>query len=371
MKKLIALVIAAAMIIGLAACGTPAAPETTTKAAEEQNSEAATEAATEAAPVSDEVYELSFSMHDGSQTVKYQMTEEWAKKLEEKSNGRLHITIYPGGALAGQKEVVEAVETGAADFGMVYTSSYDSVFALTNGICLPMIGVGTAQQATYILWDMYNDYPEMQAEFDGIKLVHMYSNGSSYFQFVEGKKVDTYDAISGLKIRSGGGSMTDYIEACGATPMTISTSELYESLEKGLVDGSVSNGSQMASWNLSEVEPYYLDMPLYVGVWMTIMNEDKFNSLPADLQELIMSEGGLEGSLIMADYLQDENESGYVDALANGGEWVEIADSEVEKFKAAADGYVKQWITDHSANGFDAQGYYDYIIKKAEEYKDK
>lgn len=319
----------------------------------------------------DTVYELSYSMHDGATTVKYKMTEEWAKQIEEASNGRIKISIYPGGALAGQTEVVECVEAGTADFGMVYTSSYDAVFPLTNGITVPMLGIGSAPQATYVLWDLYDKYEQVKKEYEDFQLVHMYSNGTGYFQFTADNKVNTYDGIKGLKIRTSGGAQTKFVEACGGVPMTISTSELYESLEKGIVDGSVSSGSQTASWNLAEVEPYFVDMPLYVGVWLTIMNKDSYAKLPADLQKIIDQYSGIESSLVMAGYLQDENDDAYEAATASGSEWLTVADADLAQFKAAASAQLDSWIAEKTTDGFDAKAYQDDIQTFAAKYADK
>ena len=347
-RKICAFILALVMVAGLAACGKDDSGDKSGSG-----------------DPSGEVYKLTVSMHDGSQTLKGQYMQEWADQLREQTNGALDITVIAGGALASADTVVEAMETGACDFAMVYTTYYDAIFSLTNGVALPMLGIGSAQQATEVLWDLYEQSPEMKAEFDHYIPVHVYSNGPSYFHFVK-TPVDTFDGISGLKLRSGGGSMTDFITACGGAPMNITTSELYEALEKGLVDGNVCNGSQMASWNLAEVERYFMDMPLFVGVWMTLMNKDTYESLPEELQQAIMNSGGREGSLKLAAYLQDENDTGYEDAIANfDGQWIPVAEEEVEKFAAAAEAYNDSWIESHTTAGFDAQAYYDLIMECA------
>ena len=344
-KKICALILALAMVFSLVACGEkPSADEP------------------------GKVYELTVSMHDGSQTLKGQYMQEWADNLREATNGALDITVVAGGALASAETVVEAMETGVCDIAMVYATKYDALFSLTNGVALPMLGIGSAQEATDVLWDLYEQSPEMKAEYDNYVPVHIYSNGPSYFHFVN-EPVNTFDGISGLKLRSGGGSMTDFITYCGGAPMNITTNELYEALEKGLIEGNVCNGSQMASWNLAEVETYFMDMPLFVGVWMTLMNKEVFEELPKDLQDAIMASGGREGSQKLATYLQDENDSGYEDAIANfNGEWIPVAQAEVDKFYDAAMSYNKSWIESHTTADFDAQAYYDLVMKFAADH---
>ncbi|MCD8330916.1 MAG: TRAP transporter substrate-binding protein DctP [Oscillospiraceae bacterium] len=352
-KKICTLILALAMALALAACGDSSSTNSDTTS-DDSNA-------------SDATYELSFSMHDGSATLKYQYTQEWCDALEEATGGALHITIYPGGALASQDTAVEAMETGACDIAMVYTASYDTIFSLTNGVTLPMLGISTAEEATQVLWDLYEQSAEMQAEYEDYVLIHLYSNGSNYALFKD-TPVSTFEEFSGLKIRSAGGSITDFLTLCNAVPMTISTSELYESLEKGLIDGNVGSGSQVASWNLSEVDQYFMDMPISVGVWMTLMNKDTFESLPSDIQDALTASGGREGSLTLASYLQEENDTGFADAVADGCEWVSVSEEEQEKFYNAALTYHQSWIEEHSTGDFDAQAYYDLILSSVQNH---
>ena len=342
-KKICALLLALVMVFSLAACGEKGGSD-------------------------DKVYELTVSMHDGSQTLKGRYMQEWADNLKEATNGRLDITVVAGGALASSDTVVEAMETGVCDIAMVYTTKYDALFRLTNGVALPMLGIGSAQEATDVLWDLYEQSPDMKAEYDNYVPIHIYSNGPSFFHFVK-EPVNTFAGISGLKMRSGGGSMTDFITYCGGAPMNIATNELYESIEKGMLDGNVCNGSQMASWNLAEVETYFMDMPLFVGVWMTLMNKEVFEGLPKDLQDAIMASGGRQGSQKLATYLQDENDEGYKDAIANhNGQWIPVAQEEVDKFYEAAMSYNKAWIEKNTTADFDAQAYYDLVMKFAADH---
>lgn len=362
-KKFCAFILVLAMAFGLTACSGGNSDSSANSGSSNGNDAPKTSETSNATP--DQVYKLTVSMHDGSQTLKGRYMQEWADNLREATNGALDITVIAGGALASAETVVEAMETGACDIAMVYATKYDALFSLTNGVALPMLGIGSAQDATEVMWDLYEKSPEMKAEYDNYIPIHIYSNGPSYFHFVK-NPVNTFAGLSGLKMRSGGGSMTDFLTYCGAAPMNISTNELYEALEKGLVDGNVCNGSQMASWNLAEVETYFMDMPLFVGVWMTLMNKDVYESLPAELQDAIMASGGREGSLKLATYLQDENDTGYEDAIANfNGEWISVAEEEQQKFYEAALEYNQSWIDSHTTANFDAQAYYDLILECA------
>ena len=308
-------------------------------------------------------------MHDGAQTLKGQYMQEWADSVNAASNGGLNISVYPGGALAGQDTVVEAMQTGACQIAMVYVPTYDALFPLTNAIGLPMIGINDTETATKVLWDLYENNADMAAEFDDYVLIHMYGNACGYLMMAN-TPVSTFDQMNGLKIRSAGGSTTDWLVACGAAPLTIGAPEVYESLEKGLIDGNIGSGSQVKSWNLGEVDHYFVDMPIYSGVWLTLMNKDSFNSLSAEMQDVIMQFAGEEYSITLGNYLQDEGDEAYAAAVDAGtSEWVSVSDEERAKFYDAAMGYNNQWIENHTTDSFDAQAYYDLVIETAANVK--
>src|SRR5881628_2490912 len=92
----------------------------------------------------------------------------WAKMLEEKSGGRLTVTIYPGSTLGKPSDHFDLVKNGIADLGFVapgYTPGRFPLIAVTE---LPLL-FKTAKGGSQAVWSLYDKY--LKAEFAGVKML--------------------------------------------------------------------------------------------------------------------------------------------------------------------------------------------------------
>lgn len=105
------------------------------------------------------------------------------------------------------------------------------------------------------------------------------------------KEVANLDDLKGLKIRASGRMTAKFLEALGAEGVNVSFSEVPGALQKGVVDCAVTGAGSGYSAGWWEVSTHLLTIPL--GGWdpvVTAMNMDKWNSLDAATQSLIMEE---------------------------------------------------------------------------------
>ncbi len=106
---------------------------------------------------SDEVTTLRFSHFlTANDNINTEGFEPWAKKIEEESNGRLKIEIYPSSTLSEAGATYDASAKGTVDIGMQVQGYTAGRFPLTQIVELPGIS-NTGQQQTCILYKLYND----------------------------------------------------------------------------------------------------------------------------------------------------------------------------------------------------------------------
>jgi TRAP-type C4-dicarboxylate transport system substrate-binding protein len=86
------------------------------------------------------------------------------------------------------------------------------------------------------------------------------------------------------------------MKALGARPMMIGAGDIYMSLQKGVVDGLTASGGFMEIFNVYEVTEYWTHIATSTALQTYIMNKQKFESLPKNIQDAIMKESGYEGS---------------------------------------------------------------------------
>ena len=102
------------------------------------------------------------------------------------------------------------------------------------------------------------------------------------------KPIRKMEEFKGVKIRSHGPT-AEMLKCLGATPVAFPMPELYQSLQKGVVDGGVFPMEALKGWKLAEVTNCHIQCPPipYSLGFFVVMNKDKWNSLPADIQDII------------------------------------------------------------------------------------
>jgi len=307
MKKrlmfVLAVIVAFSMV--LAACGgggaatPPPDSETTTSGGDTTPSEPTT---TPAAP--DETYEFIVSV-----TLGEPVSPNWArlfKELQERSGGRLVTdnNIYWSGSLVPIPEIPKGFATGALAFGNLPSPNYPDVLPLSTRILnLPFLGLQDAIGSSEIWMQLYSEFPAIQAEFESfnIKVVGATTLGMYGLHFVDKKEVRKPSDLQGRKIVPYSTTFLPLLEANNAAGSYIPPGQIYESLEKGVVDGYVNNWAFQGWFGLSELMEQHVDLGPYGAFheWnLLCMDKSFYDALPQDLQQLIddvyWNEGGFK-----------------------------------------------------------------------------
>jgi TRAP-type C4-dicarboxylate transport system substrate-binding protein len=172
------------------------------------------------------------------------------------------------------------------------------------------------------------------------------------FTLFSNKKIEKVDDIKGLKIRV----MPLYIpflKALGATPVTIPPTEIYTSMERGVVDGFMWPNVGVISWGLQEVTKYAISPGVFQMEPATAINMEKWKKIPADIQAMIMEVmQDMEYIATMRNTLIEQKEDRV--RKAAGMQTLTLPPEEAKKFYNTA--YDKTW---------------EYVIGMAPEYGPK
>src|SRR5215475_15615422 len=159
----------------------------------------------------------------------------WAKMLEEKSGGRLKVTIYPGATLGKPADHFDLVKNGIADMGFAALGYTPGRFPRSSVTELPLL-FKTAKGGSQAVWSIYDK--DLKVEFGGVKMLWIWIHPPGQFHMVK-KAVRTPEDLVGLKIRSATPWTVAMVKMLGATPVTIAAPEAYNALERGVVDGTI------------------------------------------------------------------------------------------------------------------------------------
>ena len=281
MKKVIALILAMLMVFTLAACGqeqpsgTPADP----------GKEPAADAPDASGDVEPEVIKLSLVHHWNADS--YQQTEQFEgyfNKLEEVLDGKydFQIDYYPTGTLMSEADIYDGVVDGVVDIGGSTSTMHSERFLCINAINYPGAVTRDNASANSLINQEYFEIYQF-AELEDVKVLYCWGNTINMIHSTE--PILTLEDLQGKTIRVTGVS-AELFTLLGATPIAMSWGEVASSAQKGLIDGAFGTPNMLTDYNLHEVFPYstYTE-ELGAGNLFVIMNKDKFESLPEDVQK--------------------------------------------------------------------------------------
>ena len=365
-KKILALLLALVMAFALAACssGTGDAGNSDAGTSDTGSSDAGN---SDAGNASGETIELTFSMHDPLTSNNGMFYENWAKQISEATNGGVNITIFGSGTLASGTDVVDMVSAGAVDIGWVYTSFFPNQYPLTDVITLVLEGFESPVATTKALWDLWEETPEMQAEWEEFQVLNLYGNPPAII-CTKDSPVTTVADMAGRSLRCPSGMITSALTAWGASPINMTPGDIYQALEKNNISGCIFEPAGITNFTLQEQLNYYTDMPLYEGPFVVVMNQAKWDSLPAEYQEVIMSFCGREGSLAAAEDFATAAEAAEQVMIDAGGEYVPVSDEAYAEFQAATTELSTQWAESITTDTFDGQAFLDRARELVAQY---
>jgi TRAP-type C4-dicarboxylate transport system substrate-binding protein len=211
------------------------------------------------------------------------LATEWAKEIEKRTGGKVQITVFPGGTLTPADKCYDGVVKGISDIGFSVLAYTRGKFPLTEVSDLPL-GMKTALVATKVINDYYKKFK--LKEFDEVKVMYLHGHGPGIIH--SKKEVKTLEDLKGMKIRCTG-MAAKIAAALGATPVAMPMGETYDALSRGVVNASMAPQEALQGWKWGEVVKYTIEnfSSSYSTGMFVVMNKDKWNALPPDIQKII------------------------------------------------------------------------------------
>ena len=247
----------------------------------------------------------------------------WAKQVEEATDGKVKIQIFYSQTLTKGKDAWEATKNGIADISWCFHGYWPGLTPLADVISLPALPFTTAEKGSEVLWKLYEKYPDIQEQFADNKILLLFTS-NPYLLITTKKQVKTMEDIKGMKIRMTGGPPTEMMKALGGTPMMVPMPDNYMSLQKGVIDGMGAPWEAIHGFRLYEVVDYYTETPFPAVYFSIAMNKKKWDSLDKEIQDAIMSVGGLEGSKFWGRNHFDTAKDGVMEKVKSEGKSIEV-----------------------------------------------
>ena len=209
----------------------------------------------------------------------------WIKMVEERTKGAVKIKPYYSATLCPVAESFDNTAAGVVDISESYTFGVPGRFALSEMLMIPEMGFPTSLSASRALWHLYNTFPEVRAEYAGVKVLWLMATPSAKLN-TKKKAVRRLEDLKGLKIAVSGSTMVKVGNALGLSPVTMSTNDLYEAGDKGVIDGFVRPVELLVARKLSEIANYVTEADLGHDLFFVVMNQKKWDSLSPEVQKV-------------------------------------------------------------------------------------
>jgi len=315
--------------------------------------------------------ELKFAVLESAQSSRSRNGHAvWAAKINEASKGKLKVIPFYGGALAGARQVYDACINGIVDIVYAAVPHYPGRFPMTEALIHPGSNMDDPVLASKVAMMLYRKYPAMQKDFRQVKFLFLYGFAPISIATVK-KPVRTVDDVKGLRLRVAQKGIADLLKSVGASPMFIKPADIFMNLQKGVIDGSCMGWSGHHAFGTNKLAKYFTVVPAFPGPFFVFgVNKAKWNKLPPDAQNAIMSMSGDVGSLHYARSALKETEDATKDIRNNPDkEIIKLSPEEIDRWTELSKPIQERMIKKLESKGLPGKQFFDDIKKLVKEYR--
>jgi TRAP-type transport system periplasmic protein len=372
MKSLVYVILAALLIGVMALGGCSGEKSTTTPSAAVTTTALSTPAPTTAG----KTIELRFATFIPPTDVYAVALGEWAKELEQRTNGQVKVTFYHGQSLLKVPEMLDGVASGTADMAFMFAGAYPDRLPLSQIMSLPTMIFQTSSQSCQTWWALNTKYKEHQDEYTkaGVKALWFQMPGPNQ---IEGNiKIEAIKDLNGVKIAVDVREELEAFKLLGAVPVIVAGGDKYVSLQTNVVTASTQNFNGSKTWKTFEVTKYVTEnVDISYRNCPTVINLNTYNSFPADIKKIFdeLSDGAARSKRAAEAYdqsntrIRKEVEDYHV--AAGRPAIFKLPDSEKTKWRGMIQPVIDTWVKGVEAKGLPGKAMMADLETFAQQYK--
>jgi TRAP-type C4-dicarboxylate transport system substrate-binding protein len=282
---------------------------------------------------------------------------DFAEKAKAATNGELEIVVSTGGAL-GYKgpDLLKAVRDGLVPISDMLISGVAGDEKSFQIVTLPFLVRNFDE--LHLLLDISRPYFDKSAQKWGQKILYIAPwPGAGLWTK---KKITKIEELKGLKARTYDKNGALVMEAVGATPFALPFSEVYTSLQTGLIDSVMTSTPTAVDGKFWEVLKYYEPLNITIATNMVTVNLKAFDKLPKAQQDALVKIGReMEGTM----WANVKNWDKEQEAISNknGIETVKTSSALIGQLEKITEGIRAEWLKSAPADG---KKIYEEFLKK-------
>jgi len=237
----------------------------------------------------EETYNWRFAHEENNGSIQDVYVKEFVRILEEKSNGRINIDIFPVGQIGDATQQTELLQNGGLEFAMVSPGNTGTIVPENQLFSLHFLFSENMDKNQEIFKTSTALNEMLSAKYldKNIKVLSYWTEGT--MEWTTNKPVNTPAKWSGIKMRTMPSPMiVASYKAYGANPTPVPYMEVYSGLQLNMIEGQENPLSAIEEMKFYEVQKYLTLGSSSLYVTTTSVNPSFFDGLPADIQQMIL-----------------------------------------------------------------------------------
>ncbi len=303
------------------------------------------------------------------------LLKTWTEEVEERTDGKVTFELYFSASLIPGAESFSGLASGLADVGFFAASNQPNELPLANWLgqlTVPVTNLGYPMANLAGFPASVGAYMTAEPVIEELRsqniepLLYMYS---SPFTMVCNEPVVTPDDAAGKTIRTGGEPWVSEVEALGMTNVFLPTPELYEALQRGVIDCAYLAADNIATLGVTEVTKAtaLVDGGASSGAQIGF-NKDSWDALPPEVQQIMREAAGPAQAAFMRDTFR------VYQAAVEAGQAANHTFTETEQLNAVIheqrEGLLKELLASPTPGIDDPEGIHDEYTAYVEEWVD-
>ena len=293
-KKVLSVLLCAAMVVSMSACGLKAPAESGNNAPANEPAKQTEATNDKPAETPAEAITLVYAEVNPLDTIVGKTATAFKEKVEELSGGSIIIDIQASGVLGSENDVLDTMLGGGGTIDM----SRISAFALTSYggqksmlLSLPYTFVNREHFWNFATSDLAAEFL-LEPHENGSGVRGLFYGEEGFRHFFTVKEVKGIEDLKGMKLRvSNDPVMNGLVEGLGASPTVVSFGELYSALQTGVVDGAEQPIANYKSNAFPEVANNMILDGHTLGAIQVIITDEAWDKLTADQQNVLVEAG--------------------------------------------------------------------------------
>ncbi len=273
--------------------------------------------------------------------------QPWAQKIQQESNGRLRIQIFPSMQLGGAPpQLYDQARDGVADIIWTLPGNTPGRFPRIEVFELPFVAHQRAVPNAKATWEFYQTH--LKDEFSEVHPITVWTHDGGTIH--ANKEVRRLEDLRGLKLRFPTRQAGEALRALGAAPIGMPVPQVPEAVSQRVIDGAVVPWEVVPSIRLAELVKFHTEIPgsptLYAASFILAMNKPKYESLPADLRQVLDANSGMVAAE-MAGRVWDEQGPAVRAQVERrrDNKIIQITEAEKERWMTACRPVIDNWIS--------------------------